>query len=185
LREKKVFQLNWNREALSRLHYRSKYILALEMLVELSQLLPKVHQVYILFDSWYASVKLIKFCSWRGWQVICTLKKNRRINKKRINQYEQWLKHKRYQGVMLNATEGSQEKRNYFVCTICGHLEDVPEEAYVLISKRHPGDKYPNFFACTDLNLFVQQILSYYQKRRPEEIDNFHLKEALGLGEFR
>jgi len=33
------------------------------MLVELTNLLPKGHKVYVLFDSWYSSAKLIKFGS--------------------------------------------------------------------------------------------------------------------------
>jgi hypothetical protein len=40
----------------------SKYALAREMLAELAELLPKGYPVYVLFDSWYASAKLIKFC---------------------------------------------------------------------------------------------------------------------------
>ncbi len=64
-------------------------------------------------------------------------------------------------------------------------MEDVPGEVCVLLSKKHPGDSRPKFIACTDLSLSAQQILIYYQKRRPVEIDNFYLKEALGLGYFR
>ncbi len=63
------------------------------MLVELQALLPKGHPVYVLFDSWYASAKLIKFCRQLGWHVICALKFNRRIDKKRIDQHDLALKH--------------------------------------------------------------------------------------------
>lgn len=185
LREKKVRQLNRERAPEQRLHYRSKYALAREMLVELAELLPKGFQVYVLFDSWYASAKLIKFCRRQRWHVICALKSNRRINKKRIDQYDQLLKHKRYQRVTLNAADESRKKRTYLVRTVRGHLEEVPDEVCVLLSKKHPGDKRPKFFACTDLSLSALQILSYYQKRWPVEIDNFYLKEALGLGDFR
>ena len=52
------------------------------------------HQVYVLFDSWYASAKLIKFCRRQRWHVICAVKSNRRIEKKRIDHYNQALKHK-------------------------------------------------------------------------------------------
>lgn len=67
LREKKVRQLNRERPKEQRLHFRSKYALARSMLVELAELLPKGHKVYVLFDSWYASAKLIKFCRRQGW----------------------------------------------------------------------------------------------------------------------
>jgi len=61
-RERKVRRLNRDRDAGQRLHYRSKYNLARSMLEELAELLAKGHRVYVLFDSWYASAKLIKFC---------------------------------------------------------------------------------------------------------------------------
>ena len=62
LREKKVRQLNRQRSKEKRLSYRSKYNLAREMLMELDALLPAGSQVYVLFDSWYASAKLINLC---------------------------------------------------------------------------------------------------------------------------
>jgi len=62
LREKKVRQLNRQRAKEKRLSYRSKYNLAREMLLELDALLPAGSQVYVLFDSWYASAKLINLC---------------------------------------------------------------------------------------------------------------------------
>ena len=185
LREKKVRQLNRGRAPEQRVHFRSKYAQAREMLVEFSELLPKGYQVYVLFDSWYASSKLIKFCRRQQWHVICAIKGNRRINKKRIDQYDQTFKHKRYQRVTLDAADTTQKARTYQVRTARGHLEDVTGEVCAIISKRHPGDHRPKYFVCTDLSLSVQQVLKYYQKRWPIEVDNFYLKEALGLGDFR
>lgn len=59
LREKTVRRLNRQREKDQRLPYRSKYALAREMLLELAQGLPAGYPVYVLFDTWYASAKLI------------------------------------------------------------------------------------------------------------------------------
>lgn len=185
LREKKVRQLNRGRAADQHLHFRSKYALAREMLLELSELLPEGYQVYVLFDSWYASAKLIKFCRRQTWHVICALKGNRRIDKKRIDQYDQTFTHKRYQHVKLDAADPDQKARSYQVRALHGHLEEVPKEVCAMISKRHPGDRRPKYFVCTDLSLSVQQALNYYQKRWPVEVDNFYLKAALGLGDFR
>lgn len=185
LRAKKVRQLNRDRKAGGRLPYRSKYALAREMLVELSPWLPPGYRVYVLFDSWYASARLIKFCRRQRWHVICALKSNRRIDKKRIDQHNQLLKHKRYQQVKLSAADPSRKVRTYFVRSVKGHLEDMAQEVCAILSKKHPGDRRPKYFACTDLNLSVQQALKYYQKRWPVEVDNFYLKEALGLGDFR
>ncbi|MEJ2711533.1 MAG: transposase [Anaerolineales bacterium] len=185
LREKKVRQLNRERKSGEHLHYRSKYALAREMLVELSKLLPKGYQVYVLFDSWYASARLIKFCWRQRWHVICALKSNRRIDKKRIDHHNQTLKHKRYQTVKLNAADPSRKARTYWVRSVRGHLEDVAGEVCAIISKKHPGDQRPKYFVCTNLSLSVQQALNYYQKRWSVEVGNFYLKEALGLGDFR
>ena len=38
---------------------------------------------------------------------------------------------------------------------------------------------------CTDTCLSAQEALRIYQQRWPVEVDNFYLKEALGLSDFR
>jgi len=185
LREKTVRQLNRHRPLESRLHFRSKYALAREMLVELAELLPKGYPVYVLFDSWYASAKLIKFCRRQRWHVICAVKANRRLNRKRMDHHNQSLRNRRYQRVTLPALDPSRPSNTYYVRSVHGHLEGVADEVCGIISKRHPGDKRPKFFVCTDRSLSVQQALHYYQRRWPVEVDNWYLKEALGLGDFR
>lgn len=185
LRERTVRQLNRHRPVEQRLHYRSKYALACEMLKELVTLLPPGSQVYVLFDSWYASAKLIKFCRRQGWQVICAIKSNRRINKIRLDRHDQALKHRRYQSVKLNAVNPARPAPVYYVRTIDGYLEDVPGQVRAIISRRHKGDKRPKGFVCTDLNLSAQEALRWYQLRWPVEVDNLYLKEALGLADFR
>lgn len=185
LREKTVRQLNRQRSGDQRLHYRGKYALAREMLVELAELLPKGYPVYVLFDSWYASAKLIKFCRRQRWHVICAVKANRRLNHKRMDHHNQSLRNRRYQRVTLKALDPSRPSRTYCVRAVHGHLEEVADEVCGIISKRHPGDRYPKYFVCTDLTLSVQQALQYYQRRWPVEVDNLYLKEALGLGDFR
>lgn len=185
LREKTVRQLNRKRPQGSRLRFRTKYALAREMLVELSELLPKGYRVYVLFDSWYASAKLIKFCRRQRWHVICAVKSNRRLNRQRMDHHNQSLRNKRYQRITLPALDPSSPSQTYSVRTVQGHLEEVADEVCGIISKRHPGDKHPKYFVCTDLTLTVQQALQYYQRRWPVEVDNLYLKEALGLGDFR
>jgi hypothetical protein len=185
LREKTVRRLNRQRDAAHRLHYRSKYALAREMLLELQALLPKAYPVYVLFDSWYASAKLIKFCRRQNWHIVCAIKSNRRIDKTRIDQHDLALKHKHYQRVTLDAVDPHRPAPRYYVRSVQGRLEEVPGTVCAFISRRHPGDKRPKFFACTDLSLSAQQALCYYQKRWPVEVDNVYLKEALGLGDFR
>jgi len=185
LRQKTVRQLNRQRPVEQHLHYRSKYALAREMLVELSELLPKGYQVYVLFDSWYASAKLIRFCRRQRWHVICTVKANRRLNRKRMDHHNQSLRNQRYQRITLKALDPARPSRTYYVRAVSGHLEEIADEVCGIISKRHPGDNRPKFFVCTDRTLSVQQALQYYQRRWPVEVDNWYLKEALGLGDFR
>jgi hypothetical protein len=194
LREKTIRHLNRQRDAEHHLHYRSKYALARELLMELRDLLPKGYPVYVLFDSWYASAKLINFCHRQKWQVIClrqcrryrcAIKSNRRIEKTRIDRHHLALKHKPYQRIELEAVDPHHKAPTYYTRTVRGHLEDVSGEVCAIISKRHPRDGSSKYFVCTDLTLSVQQALRYYQKRWPVEVDNLYLKEALGLGDFR
>jgi hypothetical protein len=185
LREKTVRRLNRQRPADQHLHYRSKYALARAMLVELSQLLPEGHKVYVLFDSWYASQKLIKFCRRQQWQVICAIKSNRRIDKVRVDQHNLALKHKPYELITLEAVDPQHKAPQYYTRLVQGHLENLAEPVHAIISKKRPGDKFPKYFVCTDLSLTAQQALRYYQKRWPVEVDNTYLKIALGLGDFR
>jgi hypothetical protein len=184
LRAKKVRHLNRVRTKENRLAYRSKYNLAREMLLELEEFLPKGSQVYVLFDSWYASAKLINLCLRKKWQVVCALKSNRKINKQRIDRYDQTLKHKPYQKITLEAVD-PRPARTYFVRTVTGHLEKVNQEVYVIISKKSTRDHSPKYFLCTDTSLSAEEALKLYQKRWPVEVDNLYLKQVLGLGDFR
>ena len=185
LREKTVRRLNRKRSPEERLHFRTKYALVREMLVDLAALLPKGHKVYVLFDSWYASKKLIKFCRRQQWHVICAVKSNRRINQVRVDQHNRTLRHKPYERITLEAVDEHHQAPRYYTRCIRGYLEDFAEPVHAIISKKRPGDKFPKYFVCTDLTLSVQQVLRSYQKRWSVEVDNLYLKNALGLGDFR
>ena len=183
VREKTVRRLNRKRARNRRLRFRSKYNLVRVILMKLKLLLPPELVIYVLFDSWYASNKLLKFCRRQGWHVICAIKSNRTLDGIKLSQWNQRLKHQPYTRIELTATD--QRKRLYLVRTHQGRLKNVPFEVCVLISKRHRGDKRPKYFLCTDLSLSAQQILSKYQKRWPIEVDNYYVKQLLGLGDFR
>jgi len=183
LREKTVRRLNRKRAKGQRLSFRTKYRIVRAILADLQQRLPARFPVYVLFDSWYASNKLLKFCRRQGWHVICAIKSNRTLDGVKLSQWNQRLKHQPYTRVNPAATD--QRKRPYFVRARKGRLKNVPFEVCVLISKRHRGDKRPKYFLCTDLSLSPQQILTFYQKRWPIEVDNYYVKQLLGLGDFR
>lgn len=183
LREKTVRRLNRGRPKGKRLRFKSKYLLAREMLEELQTLLPEGYTVYVLFDRWYASGKLIKFIHRQGWHTICALKRNRKLDGIRVDQWDQRLKHKRYTRVRVPAADGTT--RTYLVRSVQGCLSDVPFDVCVLISRRHNRDKHPKYFLCTDLNLTAQTVLNWYGNRWPLEVDYWYLKQLLGLGDFR
>jgi hypothetical protein len=184
LREKTIRKLNHKRGKGKRLRFRSKYRIARAMLVEIAKLLPKDQTVYVTFDSWYASAKLIKFCRRQGWHVICALRSNRLLNEIGLKKHDLAMKHRRYIRVRMSAVDET-EPPSYCVRTIRGRLKEVRDEVCVIISRRHPGDRRPKYFMCTDLDLSAQEALRIYQQRWPVEVDNLYLKEALGLGDFR
>lgn len=183
LRENAVRRLNRQRPKGKRLSFRTKYQIARAILTDLKSQLPARFPVYVLFDSWYASNKLLKFCRRQGWHVICAIKSNRTLDGIKLSEWNQRLKHKPYTRVNPSATD--QRKRPYLVRSLRGKLKDVPFEVCVLISKRHRGDNRPKYFLCTDLSLSPQQILTFYKKRWPIEVDNYYVKCLLGLGDFR
>lgn len=183
LREKIVRRLNRRRPTKRRLRFRSKYRLVRAILADLKQRLPTGFPVYVVYDSWYASAKLIKYCRRQQWHVICRLKSNRTLDGVQLAKWNQRLKHQPYTRVYPAATDRRQ--RPYLVRALQGRLKNVAQEVCVLISKRHRGDKRPKYFLSTDLTLSPQQILTFYSKRWPVEVDNFYVKQRLGLGDFR
>jgi len=192
VREKTVRRINRQRPKEQRLKFRSKYRLARAMLAEIAALLPDDFQVYILFDSWYSSAKLIRYCRRQDWHtdpvrsvlgVIAGLKSNRILNGKQVRQWNKELRHQRYERVQLTAADDAQT--TYFVRTLKGRLNEVPFDVCVFISKRHPRSKSAAYFVCSDLSLSAQAGLVWYQDRWPTEVDNFYLKTRLGLGDYQ
>jgi hypothetical protein len=183
LRAKTVRRLNRKRAPGQRVRFQSKYRLARAILAELRQALPAGWRVYVLFDSWYASAQLIKFCRRNGWHVICALKANRRLNGKQVRHHEPALRHRRYTAVPVTAADGTS--RTYQVRSLDGRLAEVPFDVCVYSSRRHYRDKHPKYFLCTDPTLAVRTVLNWYQQRWSCEVDNLYLHTALGLGDFR
>ncbi len=183
LRAKTVRRLNRQRPAGQRIPFRSKNSLARSILEALRPLLPKGWVVYVQFDSWYASERLIKYVRRQGWHVTCGLKHNRKLNGKRIDQIAFALRHKRYTHVQVTAADGN--KTNYFVRQTTGRLKKVPFDVRVFFSKRHPRQKSLAYFMSTDLTRSAQQALQGYSGRWSCEVGNFYLKTQLGLADFR
>jgi hypothetical protein len=153
------------------------------MLEELKALLrvelPQGYRIYVLFDSWYASARLIKYVRRQGWHVICTLKSNRLLDETALSQHHKRLKHQPY--VRVRAADG----KTYLVRQIRGRLQEISFEVCVLISKRHPRDAHPKYVMTTDLSLSASQVLKGFAKRWSIEVEYWTVKEQLGLADFR
>jgi hypothetical protein len=183
LREKTVRRLNRQRPADQRIPFYSKNHLARLMLQALRPLLPKGWTVYVQFDSWYASEKLITDVRRQGWHVTCGLKGNRRLNGKRLDQLAYALRHKRH--ILVPVTAANGRIRIYYVRETTGHLRHVPDTVRVYFSKRHPRETALAYFMSTDLTRSAQVALQGYGGRWSCEVDNFYLKTQLGLADFR
>ena len=183
LRRKTLRRLNRKRPKGQRIPFRSKYRIARQILVELAPLLPAGWQVYVQFDSWYASRRLIKYVRRQDWHVTCGLKCNRRLNGTRIDKHAQVLKHRWYTRVCVTTADG--DKKTYYVRRLDGRLAEVPYDVRVYFSKRHPREKSPAYIACTDLACSAKQALQGYTWRWSCEIVNFFLKTQIGLEDFR
>ena len=182
LRETTVRRLN-RRRTNTKLRYQSKLALAREMLQQVHSLLPKTNPVYVLFDSWYTSAKLMKWIRQQGWHVIAAIKSNRKLSGQKLTDWHHDLKGCAYQRVSLELA--NQQWRTYCVRTMNGRLSGVPGPVRVLFSQKGPGVRTPKYFVCTDVKLSAQEILRRYQHRWSQEVDYWYVKLQLGLGDFR
>jgi len=183
LRAQTVRKLNRHRTGTQRLSFRSKYRIARQMLVALAPLLPRGWQVYVQYDSWYASARLLKYVRRQGWHATCALKSNRTLNGTPLKTQTQALKHKWYTSVQVTTADGDQQ--TYFVRRLEGRLAEVPFALRVFCSKRHPRATTLAYIACTDLACSAKQALQGYTWRWSCETANFYLKNQVGLSDFR
>ncbi len=180
LKAKTVRRLN--RDSHMKIPFKSKMVLAIEMLEEIKPYLPEGFTVYVLFDSWYASKELIQFCRTNNWHLIGGLRSNRSFQGKKLSRIARSLRERDFTRVWVDSAKTSTL---YWTCLRKGKLKGIVEEVSVVISKRHRGDKRPEFFLCTDLSLSAKQALSLYTRRWAIEVDYLYLKTRLGLGDFR
>ena len=166
-----------------RLRYCSKLQLAQEMLAQVIPLLPSKHPVYVLFDSWYTSAKLVKWVRQQGWHVIAAVKSNRSVGGQTLTLWHQSFKGRSYEPVSLELA--NKQRRRYYTRTLTGRIRGVSGEVRVIISQRGRGACAPKYFLCTDTTLSAQEILKRYQKRWSQEVDYWYVKLQLGLGDFR
>ena len=183
LREKTVRRLNRQRTPERRLPFRSKYRIARQILVELAPLLPRGWKVYVQFDSWYASRRLIRFARRQGWHVTCGLKSNRKLDGQTLAARAQALRHRWYTRVRVTTTDGDEQ--TFYVRRLEGRLAGLSDPIRVYVSKRHPREKSPAYIGCTDGTCTAKEALQGYAWRWSCETVNFYLKTQGGLADFR
>jgi hypothetical protein len=183
LRAKTVRRLNRHRAAEQRLAFRSKNRLARDILEAVKSLLPAGWTIYVQFDSWYASERLLKYVHRQGWHAVCALKSNRKLQGQRLRQFATTLQHRRYTHVRVTAADG--HRTTYFAREAVGRLSRLPFDVRVLFSKRHPQARAWAYFLSTDLARAVGQTLRGYGGRWSCEVVNFYVKTQLGLADFR
>jgi len=89
--------------------------------------------------------------------VLGALKSPRTLGDKKLSQWPHALRPQRYQRMQRAAA--AQRCWTYLVRTLRGKRTKWSFEVCVLISRRHPRDKHPKYFLCTDLTLSAQPIL--------------------------
>src|SRR5262249_39808989 len=172
LRDKTVRRLNRHRPPERRLHFRSKFRLARDILESLKPWLPSGWTIYVQFDSWYASEGLLRYIHRQGWYAVCALKSNRKFSGQRLSQFKATLRHKRSTRVRVTAADGTTT--TYYVRDTVGRLSKVPFEVRVMFSKRHPRARSWAYFASTDLARTVVETLRGYSGRWSCEINHPH-----------
>ena len=183
LRDRTVRRLNRHRPPERRLHFRSKFRLARDILESLEPWLPIGWAIYVQFDSWYASEGLLRYIHRQGWHAVCALKSNRKFSGQRLSQFRSTLRHKWSTRVRVTAADGTTT--TYYVRDAVGRLSDIPFEIRVMFSKRHPRARSWAYFASTDLARSVVETLRGYGGRWSCEVVNFYTKTQLGLADFR
>jgi hypothetical protein len=182
LRQSTVRRLNRQRKQ-NKLRYRSKLELTQQMLQQVRSLLPPENPVYVLFDSWYTSAKLVKWIRQQGWHVIAAVKSNRKVSGKKLTDWHKDLKGYSYGRVSLEQANGM--RRTYCVRSVWGSLRGVPGRVRVHLSQKGPGVRTPKYFLSTDVSLSSQEVLRRYQIRWSQEVDFWYVKECLGLADYR
>jgi len=183
LRQATVQKRNRKRSKNHQLLYKSKLELAQQMLEQVQPLLPPGVPVYVLFDSWYTSAKLVRWIRHQQWHVIAGIKSNRKLSGEKVSVLHRLSKGLPYEQVRLGLANG--RTRTYWARPRYGRLRGVPDPVNVVISQKGPGRGAPRYFLCTDTHLTVQEILQRYQKRWAIETDYWQVKMQLGLGDYR
>jgi hypothetical protein len=179
-----VKKLNRQRRPLGRepLVYAPLITLVELLLDEVAPQLPPACHGYVLFDSWYASQPLYTFIRAHGWDWIGAAHSNHVLDHFQLAQWWHHLGHQPIERITLRSSKGSH---TYATRYRVGRLRRYAEPVLAVISKRTRRDTRPVYFLSSDTHLSVRCLLKYYGFRWQAEVNNFYLKERLGLADYR
>jgi hypothetical protein len=183
LRKRTVRRINRHRPPGQRVRFICKYRLARQILEDCRRLIPRDVAVYVHTDARFSSARLLKYIRRQGWHATCGVRSNRLLSGQCLKQRFLAQRHRRYVHVDIRAADGSV--RTFLARHMTGRLNKVPFDVRGLATKRHYRDTKPVYFISTDLSLAPHTALQWYAKRWYCEVDNFYLKQRLGLGDFR
>ncbi len=184
LKRDQVKRLNRERQQqqLPLLTYRPLRLLVEEMRGEVAAHLPKGCRVSGLFDAWYDSHQLEKFIRAQGGHFICAPRSNRVVADRALSQ---WWTHRGHQRLEKVQVRTPSRRPTYLTRHGGGCLRHCPQAVVAILSKRDRRDSHPAYFLGSDRALSVRGILNYYDDRWQAEVDNWYLKERLGLADDR
>ena len=162
--------------------FKSKIDLAIELVQDFN--VSDDERVYVLFDSWYASKKLIDACNAKGFHVIAAFKTNRMmypagIQVKVSDFAQQYIRHTDLRSVTVG-------DHRYRVYEYEGQLSDI-ENVEVLLcwEDGFSPEKTPFCILCTDGALDVVTILRHYLVRWNIETGYRYFKDLLGFDQYQ
>ena len=182
LPRKLIKQLNRTRPGELKLTFHKLTLLVAQMLDEIAPHLPTGCRVYVLFDTWYDNQHLQKKIRAHGWHWICATRCNRNVSDRPLSHWWSHLNHQRITRVVVRS---ATRRHSYSTRHIVGQLRHYPDPVVAIISKRKQRDTSPAYFLCSDTTLSVPTVLKYYGYRWQAEVDNWFLKERLGLADYR
>jgi len=162
--------------------FKSKIDLAVELVQDFE--IGDQTSVYVLFDSWYASKKLVDACNAKGFHVIGAFKTNRILYPAgiRISVTEfasQYIQPSDLRSVTV-------EDRRYRIYEYEGQLSDIENvKALLCWEGEFSPQKTPFCILCTDGGLDVVTILRYYTERWNIETGYRYFKDLLGFDQYQ
>jgi hypothetical protein len=194
LKQSQVKKLNTSRPKAQHLRFRPLHELAKEMLAEIDLAWPGAARaaqsakpptdftIYVLFDAWFGSRDFLLFIRNLNWHFIGASRSNRNLSNRLLSSWWPHLAQQRSRKVTLRSAKTTS---TYLTRFRVGRLARIPFEVIVIFSKRNQQDDHPAYFISSDTRLRAPTILKFYAFRWNAEIDNWFLKERLGLADFR